>query len=129
MSLFSRGKILKYPEEDCGGVAKRCQEAPVLGGARGGAGWGEVMAAQATPGSGGLCEDLGFFLLREIGGYLTEAWRGLTQALVKPLSAVWCAKSSLCGGRGCQRLGSVGYSGGGGLDPAGRSRQLEVSGL
>lgn len=63
MSLFSRGKIVKYPEEDCGGFAKRCQEAPVLGGARGGATWGEVMAAQAAPGSGGLCEDLGFFLL------------------------------------------------------------------
>ena len=70
----------------------------------------EVMAAQATPGSGGPCEDLGVFLLREIGGYLTEAWRGLIQALAEPLSAVWCAENSLHGGRGWwQRPGSVGH--------------------
>ena len=126
MSLFSRGKILKYPEEDCGSVAERCQKAPVLGGARGGVRWG---SAQATPGSGGLFEDLGFFLLRETGGYLTGARRGVTQALAKLLSAVWCAESSLRGGRGYQRPGSVGHRGGGGLEPAGRSRQMEVSGL
>ena len=129
MSLFSRGKILKYPEEACGRVTERCQKARVLGGARGGARSGEVMSAQATPGSGGLFEDLGFFLRQETGGYLTGARRGVTQALAKPLSAVWCAESSLRGGRGYQRPGSVGHRGGGGLDPTGHSRQMEVSGL
>ena len=46
------------------------------------------MAAQAMSGSGGLCQDFGFFLLCEIGGYLTEAWHGLTYAIAESLFAV-----------------------------------------
>ena len=94
-------------------------------------GGGEVMAAQATPGSGGPCEDLGFFLLREIGGYLTEAWRGLIQALAEPLSAVWCAENSLHGGRGLVAEAGLCWTLGGGwrVGPQWPQQADEVSGL
>ena len=61
MSLLSRGKILKYPEEDCGGIAKRCQEAPVLVGARGGLEWGRGDGSSGHTRLWRTLRGLGFF--------------------------------------------------------------------